>query len=213
MKKIIVSAVTASVLFAGLGVSNEAHAAESNINYLSSSIVKKAQEGKLSMDGFSIGKKASIFNKSSKYYKDGTREFSKQYISSYSTRQDCAFVDFQSTTPSTKRVITRIIDKDINDKRTIERGEIIGKYKEPIKSDVVVNRWNESKQVDMYKNITFFYKWDADEDKAPILDGVVIMHNKTKSAQQKWFDYATGEADYDVENMNDYITSSEWADL
>lgn len=210
MKKVIGTTIAASLLFGGLTAGHEAQAS-SNVNYVSSSIASKAKAGTLTMDGFKIGSKASTYYKSSRYSKDGTRIFAKSsYISSYDDR---AFVDFQSKTTSSKRIITRIVDRDISDKRTIEAGEIEGKYGKPLKTETVVDDYGDAKRVDMYKYITFFYEWDQDRDKAPILDGVVIMHNKTKSAQQKWFDYATGEADYSVDGMLDYITSSEWAGL
>lgn len=211
MKKLLGTTIAASLLFTGLTAGHEAEAAKANINYLSASNVAKAKAGTLSMDGFKIGSKASTYINSRKYNKDGTREFSKEYL--YSDYDDRAFVDFQSSVSGSKRVITRIVDKRISSMRIVERGEVLAKYGKPLMTDVVTDKYGESKQVDMYKNITFFYAWDTDEDKAPILDGVVIMHNKTKSAQQKWFDYATGEADYSVDGMLDYITSSEWAAL
>lgn len=212
MKKLLLAGVSTAVLLSsGFVATPKAEAAEANINYLSSSVVAKAKAGKLTKDGFRIGKAASYYNKSSRYYKEGTREFGKEYISRH--EHDKAFVDFQAKISSSKRVVTRIVDRDIDDKRTIEQGEIEGKYGPALKTDTVIDEYGDAKRVDMYKNITFFYAWDTDRDKAPILTGVVIMHNKTKTAQQKWFDYATGEADYDVENMQDYITSSEWAGL
>lgn len=212
MKKLLLTGVSTAVLLSSAFVATpKAEAAKSNINYLSSSVVKKAKAGKLTKDGFQIGKLASYYNKSSRYSKSGTREFSKDsYIWDDS---DVAFVDFQSKISSSKRKVTRIVDKDIDEQRTIEQGEIEGKYGKPLKTDTVYGDYGENKRVDMYKYITFFYEWDTDDDKAPILTGAVIMHNKTKSAQQKWFDYATGEADYDAENMQEYITSSEWAGL
>ncbi|WP_414053040.1 hypothetical protein [Macrococcus animalis] len=212
MKKLLLTGVSTAVLLSSAIVAApKAEAAEANINYLSSSVVAKAKAGKLTKDGIQIGKLASYYNKSSRYIKEGTREFGKEYISDYVN--DKGFVDFQSKISSTKRKVTRIVDRDIDDKRTIEQGEIEGKYGKPLKTDTVVGDYGETKRVDMYKYITFFYAWDSYDDKAPILTGAVIMLNKTKSAQRKWFDYATGEADYDVENMNDYITSGEWAGL
>ncbi|RAI79080.1 hypothetical protein BFS35_012750 [Macrococcoides goetzii] len=105
------------------------------------------------------------------------------------------------------------MDKDIASYRTIEQGEIEGKYGKPLLTDTVIDDMGRAKRVDMYKYITFFYAWNTENDKAPILTGAVIMHNKTKSAQQKWFDYATGESNYNAANMTEYITSSEWAGL
>ncbi|UTH16711.1 hypothetical protein [Macrococcus epidermidis] len=213
MKKLLLTGVSTAVLLSSAFVAApKAEAAtEANINYLSSSVVKKAKAGKLTKDGIQIGKLASYYNKSNRYEKDGTREFGKGNV--YWGSADVAFVDFQSKISSSKRKVTRIVDKNIDDKRTIEQGEIEGKYGKPLMTDTVVGDYGEAKRVDMYKYITFFYEWDTDDDKAPILTGAVIMHNKTKSAQQKWFDYATGEADYTANNMNEYITSSEWAGL
>lgn len=212
MKKLLVAGLSTAVLLSStLVAAPKAEAATSNINYLSSSVVAKAKAGKLTKDGIQIGKVASYYNKSSRYSKDGTREFSRDsYVWDSS---DVAFVDFQSKIASSKRKVTRIVDKAIDDQRTIEQGEIEGKYGKPLKTDTVIDEYGDAKRVDMYKYITFFYAWDTDEQKAPILTGVVIMHNTTKSAQQKWFDYATGEANYSAKNMNEYITSSEWAGL
>lgn len=213
MKKLLLAGVSTAVLLSSALVATpKAEAATANINYLSASVVAKVKAGKLTKDGIQIGKLASYYNKSSRYSKSGTREFSRaSYISDNYT--DVGFVDFQSKISSSKRKVTRIVDKDIDEQRTIEQGEIEGKYGPALLSDTVINEWGEAKRVDMYKYITFFYEWDTDNDKAPILTGVVIMHNTTKSAQQKWFDYATGEADYKADNMTEYITSSEWAGL
>ncbi|WP_414054308.1 hypothetical protein ACMGE6_02310 [Macrococcus equi] len=212
MKKLLVAGLSTAVLLSSTFVATpKAEAAEANINYLSSSVVAKAKAGKLTKDGIQIGKLASYYNKSSRYYKEGTREFGKE--DPWYSSHDRAFVDFQVKVASSKRKVTRIVDREIDDKRTIEQGEIEGKYGKPLKTDTVIDNRGYAMRVDMYKYITFFYKWDTDEQKAPILDGVVIMHNTTKTAQQKWFDYATNEADYNVNNMNEYITSSEWAGL
>lgn len=213
MKKLLLTGVSTAVLLSSAFVATpKVEAAEANINYLSSSVVKKAKAGKLTKDGIQIGKLASYYNKSSRYNKDGTREFGKESL--YWDDTDRGFVDFQSKVVSSKRKVTRIVDKDIQDKRIIELGEIEGKYGKPLKTDTVIDEDNgKAKRVDMYKYITFFYKWDTDDQKTPILDGVVIMHNTTKTAQQKWFDYATSESDYDVLNMNEFITSGEWAGL
>ncbi|WP_414049211.1 hypothetical protein [Macrococcus animalis] len=214
MKKLLLTGVSTAVLLSSAIVAApKAEAAEANINYLSSSVVAKAKAGKLTKDGIQIGKLASYYNKSSRYIKEGTREFSRDsyYISEASS--DVGFVDFQTKISGSKRTVTRIVDKNISAKRTIEQGEIEGKYGKPLKSDTVVDNYGDAKRVDMYKYITFYYAWNTDDQKAPILTGAVIMHNKTKSAQRKWFDYATGEADYKVSNMTEYITSGEWAGL
>lgn len=209
MKKLLVTSALAGVVLSTSLFGGEAEAAKSNLNYLSSSVVKKAKAGTLTMDGFKIGGKALTYSKSTKYIVRSNRVFETR------EEYDRAYVDFQNKVSGSKRVVTRIVDKDISDKRTIERNEIIKKFGNPLMTETYNNPANYlfSRTVDVYKNITFFYRWEADDSSTPILDGVVIMHNKTKSAREKWFDYATGEANYMVDEMNEYISSSEWSDL
>jgi len=165
----------------------------------------------LTKDGIKIGTKASIYMKSSKYKKDGNREFGVEYQKHEWT--DKGIVDFQSNIKTSNRKITRIIDKNISTNRKITDSQIISKYGKPLLTDTVEDVNNNAARVDVYENITFFYKWDTKYDKAPILDGVVIMHNKTKTARDTWLNYINSEMNNDVINMNSHISSSEWANL
>lgn len=208
MKKLLLSSVAAAVvLSSGIGFGEKAEAATTN--YLSASIVKKAKAGTLTIDGFKIGSKAYSYYQNKKYVHDGARIYAKTngYVASYN---DKAFVDLQKGVKLKDLKITRFVDYSVSNDRNIKLEQILNKYGKPALSEVTDDGYGNVKRVDVYKNITFYYQGYEDNLK---LDGVVIKHNKTKQDLQKWMDYASGEMEFDVDKNQEYITSSEWADL
>lgn len=214
MKKTLSLVTISSVLLSGVFMNETAHASGTgaNINYASKAIAKKAMAGTLTMDGFKIGTKYSSYLNRDDIWRDDLYRVFDIDPGSF-TDEDFVMADFQNKVSMKKRVITRIVDKYVSNKRNISRNNMLKVYGKPLKTerlDAPAN-YEKSKIVDMYKNITFFYQWESRDGFVPKLHGVVIMHNKTKSAQNKWFNYATGQADYSTNNMEKFISSSEWA--
>lgn len=217
MKKLLVTSVATSLLVSGLVSTNEAEATKANIDYSNPSVAKKAIAGKLSMDGFIIGAKAKTYlNK--KYGRDGYREFwveEGSYHYTIEDEDDTAFVDFQSSSKvsSKNKVITRIVDKNIIEYRTITRPKMLKIYGKPLRTQTTIHpsEYYNSTIVDVYKNITFFYMFNNAKDETPTLESAVIFHTKNNSDLEKWYYYAANDAGSNGDNMFDYISSKQWA--
>lgn len=218
MKKLLVSSVAASLLVSGLVSVNEAEAAKANIDYSNPSVAKKAKAGKLSMDGFVIGAKAWKYN-NSQYYRDGFREFWPESQDGYhpndDDEDDVAYVDFQSSSKisSKNKKITRIVDKNIRNFRTIYRSKMLKVYGKPLRTQTTIasSEYDYSRVVDVYKNITFFYSYKEGYNEQPMLSSAVIFHTKNNSDLEKWYYYAANDAGSNGNTMTEYISSSKWA--
>ncbi|WP_414044939.1 hypothetical protein ACMGE7_02010 [Macrococcus equi] len=214
MKKTLSLVTISTVLLSGAFMNETAQAdgTGANINYASKAIAKKAMAGTLTMDGFKIGTKYSSYLNRNDIWRDDLYRVYDIDPGAF-TDEDFVMADFQNKVSMKKRVITRIVDKYITNKRTISRSTMLKVYGKPLKTERLdaPRDYDKSKIVDMYKNITFFYEWESRDGFVPKLEGAVIMHNKTKSAQNKWFNYATGQAGYSTDYMEKYISSSEWA--
>ncbi|TDM41560.1 hypothetical protein ETI10_00295 [Macrococcoides goetzii] len=217
MKKLLVSSVAASLLVSGLVSVNEAEAAKANIDYSNPSVAKKAKAGKLSMDGFIIGEKVAKYYNNKRYYNEDGRLFWLQAnnVWYYESNYDAAFADFQSSKKIglKNKKITRIVDKNIDNKRIVPRTKMLKVYGKPLRTQTTIASYknDDSKIVDVYKNITFFYTYKIGYNEAPKLESAVIFHNKNNADLEKWYYYAANDAGSDGNMMNEYITSSEWA--
>lgn len=217
MKKLLVTSVAASLLASGLVFTSEADAAKANIDYSNPSVAKKAKAGKLSMDGFVIGAKVGTYYKTKKYYNEAARKFwlKENNVYWFHEDYDIAFADFQSSKKIglKNKKITRIVDKNIDNKRIVPRTKMLKVYGKPLRTQTTIASYenDDSKIVDVYKNITFFYTYKIGYNEAPKLESAVIFHNKNNADLEKWYYYAANDAGSDGNMMNEYITSSEWA--
>lgn len=218
MKKLLVSSIAISLLVSGLVSVNEAEATKANIDYSNPSVAKKAKAGKLSMDGFVIGAKVGKYINSN-FYRQGYREFWPsslgKYPSYYNEEVDVAYVDFQSSSKigSKNKKITRIVDKNIREFRTIYRTKMLKVYGKPLRTQTSIasDENDYSRVVDVYKNITFFYSYREGYNEQPMLSSAVIFHTKNNSDLEKWYYYAANDAGSNGNTMTEYISSSKWA--
>ncbi|WP_414044924.1 hypothetical protein ACMGE6_02095 [Macrococcus equi] len=217
MKKLLLTSAAVSLLASGLAFTNEADAAKANIDYSNPSVAKKAKAGKLSMDGFIIGGKVAKYYNNKRYYNEDGRLFWLQANSVwfYESNKDVAFADFQSSNKISikNKKITRIVDKNIDDKRIVPRTKMLAVYGKPLRTQTTEasNENYDSKIVDVYKNITFFYTYRVGYNESPKLESAVIFHTKNNKELEKWYYYAANDAGSDGNAMNEFITSSEWA--
>lgn len=150
--------IAGSIFVSNLMVGGQAEA-KSQIKYTNPVTVKKAKAGTLSMDGIKIGTKI-------KKYSNDLLDYRKIMIPEYTfvKDNDVMFADFQAGKSTSSLYVTRIVDKNVDEKFSITRNQMLKLYKKPLMSDEMINpeAYGTSRRVDVYKNITFFYEWTTD---------------------------------------------------
>lgn len=198
MKKLLLSSIATAVLLStGIGFGEKAEAAkvkETKIDYLSKTTAKKVKDGKInSLDGIKLDTPKSKYVGISEYNICCTQEI-VEIRNSYNSEM----LDFDYSKPNA--VFTRLVDYvywDKNrDKLTLSNMRKL--YGKPKKGYSLVFKDNNQVfyQVDIYKNHSFFYRYERYVGIKRVdikLDSVVYHGKEIKNHLSTWKNYLKGE--------------------
>lgn len=188
MKKLLLSVITAGLLFSSTGTL-EVDAATKNkdikYNYASKSVVNAVKKGKIKqLNGIELGKAFSYYENKKKY--DVDKNFQKIGLTDI-YNEDLAFADFSDKYNNPK--ITRLLDYVWNEKynNDISASKIRSLYGKPTYAKKRYNGFKvPSEYVMIYPNATFYFDYYNNVTKLQL----VIHHGKSiKNNLSKWKNY------------------------